>query len=134
MFPCSDLEYRLSWANRPSQGSGERRGKREANKPDGTILKEYFDLGFMEIKAPKDANVARFYIEDKWALTSFAKDTIDLHLRELRLITSIICLQVFGYQLSAYEFRFQKGLYMWTRAICHETKATRCVSFGLWSC
>ncbi|KAF9344836.1 hypothetical protein BGX34_005283, partial [Mortierella sp. NVP85] len=96
----------LSWVNRPSQGSEERQGKREVNKPDGTILKECFDLGFMEIKAPKDANVAHFYIEGKWALTSFAKDTTDPHLRELRLITSIICLQVFGYQLSAYELRF----------------------------
>ncbi|KAG0011425.1 hypothetical protein BGZ82_003005, partial [Podila clonocystis] len=50
--------------------------------PDGTILKEQFDVVFAEIKAPKDDNSTRLYIQDKWALTSLAKDTIDLHLRE----------------------------------------------------
>ncbi|KAF9167233.1 hypothetical protein DFQ26_005346 [Actinomortierella ambigua] len=63
-----------------------------SKQASGTILKERFDLGFMEIKAPKDANVVRFYIEEKWALASLAKDTIDLHLREQQNIISIICL------------------------------------------
>ncbi|KAF8929546.1 hypothetical protein BGZ47_000983 [Haplosporangium gracile] len=76
--------------------SRERRGVREANKPDGTIMKEQFDVAFAEIKAPKDDGSIRLYIQDKWALTSFAKDTIDLHLRERRTITSIYCLQVFS--------------------------------------
>ncbi|KAG0237596.1 hypothetical protein BGW42_000423 [Actinomortierella wolfii] len=92
LFPVSNWEYQLSWANRPSQGSSERRGTREANKPDGTILKEQFELGFVEIKAPKDAHVTRYYIQDKWALASWAKDAIELHLREQRAITSVICL------------------------------------------
>ncbi|KAG0221174.1 hypothetical protein BGW41_007137 [Actinomortierella wolfii] len=113
-FPASDHEYHLSWANRPSQGSRERRGVRDANKPDCTIIKEIFDVAFAEIKAPKDDHSTRLYIQDKWALTSLAKDTIDLHLRERRTITSIYCLQVFGYQLAVYELRFQSGLYMWT--------------------
>ncbi|KAF9923425.1 hypothetical protein BGZ67_009852, partial [Mortierella alpina] len=77
-------------------------------------MKEQFDVAFAEIKAPKDKGSIRLYIEDKWALTSLAKDTIDLHLRERRTITSIYCLQVFGYQLAVYELRFQAGLYMWT--------------------
>ncbi|KAG0267989.1 hypothetical protein BGZ95_002669 [Linnemannia exigua] len=63
--------------------------------------------------APKDDNSTRFYIQDKWALTSLAKDTIDLHLREQRTITSIYCLQVFGYQLAIFELRFQAGIYLW---------------------
>ncbi|KAF9143533.1 hypothetical protein BG015_000403, partial [Linnemannia schmuckeri] len=109
----SKSEYHLWWANRPSSGSRERRGVREANKPDGTIMKEQFDVAFAEIKAPKDDGSIRLYIQDKWALTSLAKDTIDLHLRERRTITSIYCLQVFGYQLTVYELRFQAGLYMW---------------------
>lgn len=112
-FPASDSEYHLWWANRPSPGSRERRGVREANKPDGTIMKEQFDVAFAEIKAPKDDNSTCLYIQDKWALTSLAKDTIDLHLRERRTISSIYCLQVFGYQLAVYELRFQAGLYMW---------------------
>ncbi|KAH7054854.1 hypothetical protein BKA57DRAFT_501387 [Linnemannia elongata] len=113
-FPASDSDYHLWWANRPSIGSRERRGVREANKPDVTIMKEQFDVAFAEIKAPKDDGSIRLYIQDKWALTSLAKDTIDLHLRERRTITSIYCLQVFGYKLTVYELRFQAGLYMWT--------------------
>ncbi|KAF9545311.1 hypothetical protein EC957_011065 [Mortierella hygrophila] len=42
---------------------------------------ELFDLAFAEIKAPKDDRSTRLYIQDKWALASLAKDTIDLHLR-----------------------------------------------------
>jgi hypothetical protein len=38
---------------------------REANKPDGTIIKEQFDVAFAEIKAPKDDESARLYIQDK---------------------------------------------------------------------
>lgn len=95
-FPASDSEYHLWWANHPSPGSRERQGVREANKPDGTILKEQFDVAFAEIKAPKDDNSIRLYIQDKWALTSLAKDAIDLHLCEQCTITSIYRLQVFG--------------------------------------
>ncbi|KAF9375325.1 hypothetical protein CPC16_000788 [Podila verticillata] len=107
------VRMHLWWANRPSPGSRERRGVREANKPDVTIMKEQFDVAFAEIKAPKDDNSTRLYIQDKWALTSLAKDTIDLHLRERRTISSIYCLQVFGYQLAVYELRFLAGLYIW---------------------
>ncbi|KAF9128379.1 hypothetical protein BGX30_014350 [Mortierella sp. GBA39] len=67
---------------------------------DGTILKEQFDVAFAEIKAPKDDSSTRLHIQDKWALTSLAKDTIDL--------------LPAGYQLTVYELRFQAGLYMWT--------------------
>ncbi|KAG0362284.1 hypothetical protein BGZ54_008694, partial [Gamsiella multidivaricata] len=94
-FPASDFEYRLWWANRPSPGSRKRRGVKEANKPDGTVMKKQFDVAFAEIKAPKDDNSTRLYIQDKWALTSLAKNIIDLHLHERRTITSIYCLQVF---------------------------------------
>ncbi|KAF8937728.1 hypothetical protein BGZ58_002272 [Dissophora ornata] len=52
-------------------------GLESDGEPDGTIMKEQFDVGFAEIKAPKDDNNTRLYIEDKWALTSLAKDTID---------------------------------------------------------
>ncbi|KAF8926767.1 hypothetical protein BGZ47_002557 [Haplosporangium gracile] len=91
----SKSEYHLWWVNRPSSGSRERRGVREANKPDGTFMKEQFDVAFAEIKAPKNDGSIRLYIQHKWALISLAKDTIDLHLRERRTITSIYCLQVF---------------------------------------
>ncbi|KAF9967076.1 hypothetical protein BGZ73_000711 [Actinomortierella ambigua] len=112
--------------NLPQSGEGM-----HALKPDCTIMKEQFDLGFAEIKAPKDERCMRLYIEDKWALTSMAKDSIDLHLRERRAITSIFCLQVFGYQLAAYELRFQSGIYMWTEIgigyLPRDKNDTRCL-------
>ncbi|KAG0348133.1 hypothetical protein BG004_005959 [Podila humilis] len=112
-LPSLALPFVVDNEDTYSHGSRERRGAREANKPDGTILKEQFDMAFAEIKAPKDDRSTRLYIQDKWTLTSLAKDTIDLHMRERRTIISICCLQVFGYQLAVYELRFQAGLYTW---------------------
>ncbi|KAK3809748.1 MAG: hypothetical protein J3R72DRAFT_499142 [Linnemannia gamsii] len=59
--PTSDPDYRLSWANRPSPGSRERPGVKDANNPDGTIMKEHFDVVFAEIKAPKGNHSGRLY-------------------------------------------------------------------------
>ncbi|KAF9980934.1 hypothetical protein BGZ65_004503, partial [Modicella reniformis] len=91
--------------------SKERRGG--PNKPDCTFVKELHELWFAEIKAPKDDRRTRLHIQDKWALQSLAKDVIDLHLRERRSITSIICIQVFGYQLNVYQLRYMSGVYLW---------------------
>ncbi|KAG0275688.1 hypothetical protein BGZ96_003690 [Linnemannia gamsii] len=98
----------------PGMPADTHRGILSEIKPAVVRLSKQFDVAFAEIKVPKDDGRIRLYIQDKWALTSFAKDTIDLHLRERRTITSIYCLQVFGYQLTIYELRFQAGLYMWT--------------------
>jgi hypothetical protein len=94
IFPENDSEITFSWANRPCRGSRERRG--DPHKPDITIVKQTSDVGFGEIKAPKDDRCMRFFLEDEWALLSLAKDTIDLHVRESRGIVRIALLQVFG--------------------------------------
>ncbi|KAK3807291.1 MAG: hypothetical protein J3Q66DRAFT_357182 [Benniella sp.] len=111
IFPENDKEFTFSWANRPCRGSRERRG--DPYKPDITIIKQTSDVGFGEIKAPKDDRCMRFFLEDEWALLSLAKDTIDLYARESRGIVRIALLQVFGYQMNVSQLQFEHGLYFW---------------------
>jgi hypothetical protein len=87
IFPENDRDVTFSWANRPCRGSRERRG--DPYKPHITIVKQTSDVGFGEIKAPKDDRCMRYFLEDEWSLLSLAKDTIDL-------IVCIALLQVFG--------------------------------------
>lgn len=96
-FPGNDRHYELHWANRRSLGSGERRGGSHlALKPDATITKGCFELGYVELKPPLEDRSQRYYIEDIWALAEFAKNCIDSHLQHGRKITIVACLHVFG--------------------------------------
>lgn len=73
------------------------KGLREANKPDSTITKDLFDVTFAEIKAPKYNNSTGFILRTngQWPRS---QDTIDMHLRRQRIMTSIYCIQIFGKQ------------------------------------
>ncbi|CAO3566254.1 unnamed protein product [Mortierella alpina] len=114
VFPGKDRHYQLHWANRKSKGSGDRRGGDHlALKPDATVTKDCYELGFVELKAPREDRNERFFLEDVWALTGFAKDCIDRHLRHGRKITNVACLHVFGFQLTLYQMSFHNGIYVW---------------------
>ncbi|KAG0230838.1 hypothetical protein BGW42_000663 [Actinomortierella wolfii] len=95
VFPATNYRYELHWANRPTAGSCDRRNG-DAYKPDATVLKDGFELAFMEVKPPKEEHHQRAYLEDVWALSGLAKDNIDLHLRHSRFLTTTACIQVFG--------------------------------------
>jgi hypothetical protein len=110
-------------------------------KPDATVVKEGFELGFVEVKPPREERHQRAYLEDVWALSGFAKDCIDLHLRHSRILTTVPCLLVFGkrsesqmdlwsfnkavptfffllerpkgFQMTLYQLSFQAGIYVW---------------------
>ncbi|KAF9363493.1 tyrosine/serine/threonine protein phosphatase pps1 [Mortierella sp. NVP85] len=111
VFPAYHKRYELHWANRGSDGSRARRG--DPLKPDATVVKEGFELGFVEVKPPKEERHQRAYLEDIWALSGFAKDCIDLHLRHSRILTTVPCLLVFGFQMTLYQLTFQAGIYVW---------------------
>ncbi|KAG9063314.1 hypothetical protein KI688_004196 [Linnemannia hyalina] len=112
VFPAYHQRYELHWANRASNGSSERR-KGDAYKPDATVLRDGFELGFMEMKPPREERHQRAYLEDMWALSGFAKDAIDLHLRHSRILTAAPCVHVFGFQMTLYQLTFQNGIYVW---------------------
>ncbi|KAG0221760.1 hypothetical protein BGW42_007325, partial [Actinomortierella wolfii] len=112
MFPTYNYRYELHWANRPTAGSGDRRDG-DAFKPDAQVIKDGFELGYMEIKPPKEERHQRAYLEDVWALSGLAKDSIDLHLRHGRIITTIPCVLVFGFQMTLFQLSFQAGIYLW---------------------
>ncbi|KAF9582371.1 hypothetical protein BGW38_000291, partial [Lunasporangiospora selenospora] len=112
VFPAYHQRYELHWANRASDGSRARRGG-DALKPDATIVKDGFELGFVEVKPPKEERHHRAYLEDVWALSGFAKDCIDLHLRHSRILTTAPCVLVFGFQMTLYQLSFQAGIYVW---------------------
>jgi hypothetical protein len=50
-------------------GSSEHRGG-DAYKPDATVVKDGFELGFVEVKPPREERHQRAYLEDVWALDS----------------------------------------------------------------
>jgi len=77
-----------------SIGSKDRRG--DPNKPDATIVKDTFEVGYVEIKPPREERHEKALLEDRWALATFGKDTVDYHLRHGRPFKTIPCLQVFG--------------------------------------
>ncbi|KAF9900351.1 hypothetical protein EC991_007455 [Linnemannia zychae] len=112
VFPAYHQRYELHWANRASDGSGKRRNG-DAFKPDATVIKDGFELGFMEVKPPREDRHQRAYLEDVWALSGFAKDNIDLHLRHSRILTTASCVLVFGFQMTLYQLSFQAGIYIW---------------------
>ncbi|KAF9344755.1 hypothetical protein BGX34_005361 [Mortierella sp. NVP85] len=112
MFPSNHRQYDLHWANRPSAGSSDRRNG-DAYKPDATLLKDGLEMGYVEVKSPKEERHQRPYLEDIWALSGFAKDNIDLHLRHSRIITTVPCIIVFGFQMTLYKLSFQTGIYLW---------------------
>ncbi|KAF9577786.1 hypothetical protein BGW38_006774 [Lunasporangiospora selenospora] len=89
----------------------DRRG--DPNKPDATVIKDTFEVGFVEIKPPREERHEKAFLEDQWALAIFAKDAIDYHLRHDRPFKTIPCLQVFGFQLVLYKLEFMSGLYVW---------------------
>ena len=62
------------------------------------MVKDGFELGFVEVKPPREERHQRAYLEDVWALSGFAKDSIDLHLRYSRILTTAPCVLVFGKQ------------------------------------
>jgi hypothetical protein len=97
MFPSNDRHYDLHWANRPSAGSGDRRNG-DALKPDATLLKDGLEMGYVEVKSPKEERHQRPYLEDIWALSGLAKDNIGHHVRHSRIITTVPCIIVFGKQ------------------------------------
>ncbi|KAG0273066.1 hypothetical protein BGZ95_011125 [Linnemannia exigua] len=111
MFPASHRNLEFSWANRASIGSKDRRG--DPNKPDAIIIKDMFEVGFVEIKPPREERHEKAFLEDQWALATFAKDAIDYHLRHERPFKTIPCLQVFGFQLILYKLEFMSGIYVW---------------------
>ncbi|KAF9080235.1 hypothetical protein BGX23_002473, partial [Mortierella sp. AD031] len=111
-FPAYHQRYELHWANRASDGSRARRGG-DAYKPDATVVKDGFELGFMEVKPPREERHQRAYLEDVWALSGFAKDSIDSHLRHSRILTTAPCVLVFGFQMTLYQLSFQAGIYVW---------------------
>ncbi|KAI1288593.1 hypothetical protein EDD11_009896, partial [Mortierella claussenii] len=112
VFPAYHHRFELQWANRPPAGSGDRRNG-DAYKPDATVLKDDFELGYLEVKPPKEERHHRLYLEDVWALSGLAKDSIDLHLRHTRIITTVACVLVFGLQMTLYQLSFQSGVYIW---------------------
>ncbi|KAG9072925.1 hypothetical protein KI688_000706 [Linnemannia hyalina] len=111
VFPASHRNVELSWANRASIGSRDRRG--DSNKPDATIVKDTSVVGFVEIKPPGEERLERVFLDGQWALDTFAKDSIDYHIRHGRGLKTIPCLQVFGFQLILYKLEFTSGLYVW---------------------
>ncbi|KAK3838832.1 MAG: hypothetical protein J3R72DRAFT_448419 [Linnemannia gamsii] len=70
-------------------------------------------MGYLEIKPPKEERHQRLYLEDIWAILGLAKDNIDLHFRCHRIITTIPCVLVFGFQMTLYQLSFQDGIYVW---------------------
>jgi len=112
IFPANSYRYDLHWANRLSAGSSDRRNG-DAYKPDATVLKDGFEMGYLEIKPPKEERHQRLYLEDIWTLVGFAKDNIDLHFRCHRIITTVPCVMVFGFQMTLYQLSFQDGIYAW---------------------
>ncbi|KAG0247695.1 hypothetical protein BG011_001058 [Mortierella polycephala] len=110
-FPAYHQRYEFHWANRASDGSCARRG--DAYKPDATVVKDGFELGFVEVKPPREERHQRAYLEDVWALSGFAKGSIDLHLRHSRILTTAPCVLVFGFQMTLYQLSFQAGIYVW---------------------
>jgi len=71
-----------------------------AHLPDSQVTKDGFELGYVEVKPPKEERHQRAYLEDVWALSGLAKDNIDLHLRHGRIITTVPCVLVFGKNLA----------------------------------
>ncbi|KAG0002488.1 hypothetical protein BGZ80_005970 [Entomortierella chlamydospora] len=97
IFPANG-GYSLVWANRPADGSKERRG--DPLKPDATILKSHYELAFAEIKPPKEDHSAKPYLEDQWKLANFCKDAIDNHITFGReFITKTAGIQIYARSL-----------------------------------
>ncbi|KAF9898964.1 hypothetical protein EC991_009877, partial [Linnemannia zychae] len=118
LFPEGRAPYEMIWANRPSEASKLRRG--EPLKPDGTIIKEVFEVAYLEVKSPKDDRSQSKYLEDLWNLSSFAKDCIDSNLVASRSIKVVPIVQVFGHKVSLYVMKFVSGLYILHQvAICY---------------
>ncbi|KAG0042680.1 hypothetical protein BGZ83_000190 [Gryganskiella cystojenkinii] len=114
VFPGNHRHYELHLANRKSKGSGDRRGGDHlALKPDATITKDCYELGYVELKPPREDLNQRYFLEDVWALAGFAKGSIDNHLRQGRNIMKVACLHVFGYQVTLYQLSFHAGIYAW---------------------
>ncbi|KAK3826455.1 MAG: hypothetical protein J3R72DRAFT_496739 [Linnemannia gamsii] len=109
-LPASQRNVGFGWANRASIGSKDHRG--DPNKSDGTIVKDVFEVGFVEVEAPREERYEKAFLEDQWALATFAKDVIDYHLRHGLPFKIIPCLQVFGYRLILYKLEFISGLCM----------------------
>ncbi|KAF9189807.1 hypothetical protein BGZ51_009274 [Haplosporangium sp. Z 767] len=112
VFPAYHHRYELHWANRPAAGSGDRRSG-DAHKPDAQVTKDGFELGYVEVKPPKEKRHQRAYMKDVWALSGLAKDNIDIHLRHGRIITTVPCVLVFGFQMTLFQLSFQAGIYLW---------------------
>ncbi|KAG9062193.1 hypothetical protein KI688_006525 [Linnemannia hyalina] len=93
-FPENTPLYELDWDNRYASGSKARRG--DLLKPDATVLKSGMEVGYVEIKTPKDSHSQSKFVEDLWSLASEACDQIDLHLRNQCPIVVVLCIQVFG--------------------------------------
>ncbi|KAF9140308.1 hypothetical protein BGX30_006717 [Mortierella sp. GBA39] len=93
-FPENTSSHELDWGNHSASGSKARRG--DPLKPDATVLKSGMEVGYVEIKAPKDSHSQSKFVEDLWSVASEARDQIDLHLRNQRLITVVPCIQIFG--------------------------------------
>ncbi|KAF9154602.1 hypothetical protein DFQ26_000183 [Actinomortierella ambigua] len=110
LFPEGRAPYEMAWANRPSEASKMRRG--EPLKPDATILKDNFEVAYLEVKSPKDDRCSSKYLEDFWNLSSFAKDCIDSNLRARRSIRVVPIVQVFGNKVTLSLMRFVSGLYV----------------------
>ncbi|KAF8908486.1 hypothetical protein BGZ58_006076, partial [Dissophora ornata] len=95
IFPIGrPMDFYLSWANRPAQGSKYRRGN--PMKPDGTITKAGHELVFLEIKPPRMEKDAALFLEDYWKLANLCKDAIDFHLQSDLGISTMVAIQVFG--------------------------------------
>ncbi|KAI8362398.1 hypothetical protein B0O80DRAFT_99612 [Mortierella sp. GBAus27b] len=113
IIPNNRAKIRLSWANRPTEGSRYRRGN--PLKPDATILKSNAELVYMEIKPPRVERHGSLYLEDHWKLACLCKDAIDDHLRQDRDLLRMGALQVFGHEIALYTLYHRSGVYHWNQ-------------------
>ncbi|KAI8348417.1 hypothetical protein B0O80DRAFT_183842 [Mortierella sp. GBAus27b] len=112
IFPVGrPIDFHLSWANRPAQGSKYRRGN--PLKPDGTICKAGHELAFLEIKPPRMEKDATLFLEDYWKLANLCKDAIDLHVQGELGIRTMVAIQVFGHEMVMYKMTLSNGIYHW---------------------
>ncbi|KAF9344807.1 hypothetical protein BGX34_005305 [Mortierella sp. NVP85] len=114
IFP-SDSKFRLSWANRPTEGTKYRRGN--PRKPDATILGDGLELVFLELKPPRMDHHASLYLEDYWKLVALCKDAINDHITHDRGIKSMAAIQVFGHEMALYVLHVRNGIYHWIRVM-----------------
>ncbi|KAG0280230.1 hypothetical protein BGZ95_010829 [Linnemannia exigua] len=138
IFPVGrPMDFYLSWANRPAQGSKYRRGN--PMKPDGTISKAGHELVFLEIKPPRMEKDAALFLEDYWKLANLCKDAIDLYLGSELGISTMVAIQVFGHEMAMYKMTLTNGIYHWAqvmtahlpKAKSDRAKVDRCVELML---